>query len=123
MVWRSAVVAGYVAWALVCSFVLGGGLVVLGFFAVWAAVWLAFEVIILALPMPQLARADKVSSVVLAEDRQILKAFLSADGMWRLPTTAREVPQHGFPFQLTRRKGTKSRIPQTTWIFPMTGAP
>ena len=43
MVWRSAVVAGYVAWALVCSFVLGGGLVVLGFFAVWAAVWLAFS--------------------------------------------------------------------------------
>jgi hypothetical protein len=41
--WRSAVLGGYVAWALVCSFVFGGGAVVLAFFAVWGAVWLAFS--------------------------------------------------------------------------------
>jgi hypothetical protein len=41
--WRSAVVLGYVAWALVWSFVLGGGLVVLAFFAVWVGIWLAFS--------------------------------------------------------------------------------
>ena len=43
MVWRSAVVLAYVAWALVCSFVLGGGLDVLAFFAVWGVVWVAFS--------------------------------------------------------------------------------
>jgi hypothetical protein len=41
--WRTGVVLAYVAWALVCSFVLGGGLVVLAFFAVWGGVWLAFS--------------------------------------------------------------------------------
>lgn len=43
LVWRSAVVGGYVAWALVCSFVFGGGLTVLAFFGVWAAVWTLFS--------------------------------------------------------------------------------
>jgi hypothetical protein len=43
VIWRSAVVAGYIAWALICSFVLGGGLVVLLFFCVWGFVWLAFS--------------------------------------------------------------------------------
>ena len=43
MIWRSAVVAAYVAAALAFSFVFGGGLVVLAFFAVWGAVWLAFS--------------------------------------------------------------------------------
>jgi hypothetical protein len=32
----------YGAGALVCSFALGGGLTVLAFFAVWAAVWIGF---------------------------------------------------------------------------------
>ena len=41
--WRSAVVGGYVAWALVCSFVFGGGAILLAFFAAWAAVWLVFS--------------------------------------------------------------------------------
>src|SRR5262245_1111242 len=54
--------------------------------------WLAVEAVIVALPMPDLARAQKVSTVVLADDHRILKAFLSPDGMWRLPTTVRDVP-------------------------------
>ena len=33
----------YVAWALICSFALGGGLIVLAFFGVWGGVWLAFS--------------------------------------------------------------------------------
>jgi hypothetical protein len=41
--WRAAVVVGCVAWALVCSFVLGGGSAVLVFFAVWGGIWLAFS--------------------------------------------------------------------------------
>ena len=41
--WRRLVVLAYAAWALVGSFVLGGGLTVLGFFVVWAAVGLAFS--------------------------------------------------------------------------------
>jgi hypothetical protein len=41
--WRPAVALSYAAWALVCSFVLGGGLAVLAFFAVWASVWLVFS--------------------------------------------------------------------------------
>lgn len=41
--WRAAVLAGYVCWALVCVFVFGGGLVVLAFFGVWTAIWLAFS--------------------------------------------------------------------------------
>lgn len=43
MGWRFGLVAGYVAWALFCSFVLGGGFVVLAFFGTWGAVWLAFS--------------------------------------------------------------------------------
>jgi hypothetical protein len=43
MVWRSLVVAGYVAFALVCTFVLGGGTFVLVFFIVWGGVWLGFS--------------------------------------------------------------------------------
>lgn len=43
VIWRSAIVAGYIAFALTSSFVLGGGLVVLMFFAVWGLVWLAFS--------------------------------------------------------------------------------
>jgi hypothetical protein len=44
LLWRSAVVVGYVGWALVCSFVFGGGLTVLAFFGVWAGVWVAFSI-------------------------------------------------------------------------------
>jgi hypothetical protein len=43
VIWRSTVVLGYVGWSLVCSFLLGGGFVVLAFFAVWGGVWLAFS--------------------------------------------------------------------------------
>jgi hypothetical protein len=32
----------YVAFALVCAFALGGGVVVLLFFGVWGALWLGF---------------------------------------------------------------------------------
>jgi hypothetical protein len=45
MIWRYAIMAGYVAVALVFSFVFGGGLIVLGFFALWALVWLVFSVL------------------------------------------------------------------------------
>ena len=43
LVWRSIVVGAYVAWALVCSFVFGGGLGVLALFCAWAGAWLAFS--------------------------------------------------------------------------------
>jgi hypothetical protein len=43
VIWRSAVVAVYLASALVFSFVFHGGLIVLGFMCVWALVWLAFS--------------------------------------------------------------------------------
>jgi hypothetical protein len=41
--WRWAVVAAYIAWALVCALLLRGGGVVLFFFGVWGAVWLGFS--------------------------------------------------------------------------------
>jgi hypothetical protein len=43
VLWRAAIIVGHVAFALTASFVLGGGLVVLMFFAVWWLVWLAFS--------------------------------------------------------------------------------
>jgi len=43
VIWRSAIVAFYVACALVFSLLLGGGLVVLVFFGVWGLAWLAFS--------------------------------------------------------------------------------
>jgi hypothetical protein len=43
LLWRSELVAGYAGWALTCSFVFDGGTVVLAFFAVWAAIWIAFS--------------------------------------------------------------------------------
>ncbi|HXR12003.1 MAG TPA: hypothetical protein VN770_06895 [Gaiellaceae bacterium] len=42
MIWRSLVVAGYAAFALVCTFVLHGGTFFLVFFIVWGGVWLVF---------------------------------------------------------------------------------
>jgi hypothetical protein len=45
VIWRSVIVAGYVAAALTFSFVFGGGLVMLMFFSVWGLVWLAFSLI------------------------------------------------------------------------------
>jgi hypothetical protein len=45
VIWRSLVMAGYLAIALVFSFVFGGGLIVLGFFALWAFIWLVFSVL------------------------------------------------------------------------------
>ena len=44
LVWRSAVVGAYVAWALVCSFVFGGGFAVLALFGAWAGIWIVFSV-------------------------------------------------------------------------------
>ena len=41
--WRWALAGGYVAWALVCTFVFGGGTTVLVFFAVWGGVWGAYS--------------------------------------------------------------------------------
>jgi hypothetical protein len=41
--WRSALVGGYVGWALVCSFVFGGGPIVLAFFGIWAVIWIGFS--------------------------------------------------------------------------------
>ena len=43
MIWRSVVVAAYVACALVFSFVFGGGTAVLASFAVRGLVWLVFS--------------------------------------------------------------------------------
>ena len=43
LIWRSALIGGYVAWALACSFVFGGGPVFLFFFAVWGGTWLLFS--------------------------------------------------------------------------------
>ena len=43
MIWRSAVLAAYVALALVFGFVLGGGIWIVLFFAVWGGVWLGFS--------------------------------------------------------------------------------
>jgi hypothetical protein len=39
---RFTLPALYVVFALVCSFALGGGLIVLLFFGVWGAIWSAF---------------------------------------------------------------------------------
>jgi len=39
-----ALAAVYVTWALLCTFALGGGAIVLLFFAVWAAIWCGFGV-------------------------------------------------------------------------------
>jgi hypothetical protein len=43
VIWRSVIVAGYIACALTFSFVFDGGLIVLAFFSVWGLVWLAFS--------------------------------------------------------------------------------
>jgi hypothetical protein len=43
LAWRLTLVAVYLAWALIWSFALGGGLVVLAFFGAWGAVWLGFS--------------------------------------------------------------------------------
>jgi hypothetical protein len=43
VIWRSTIVAGYVALALTFSLLFGGGLIVLIFFCVWGLVWLAFS--------------------------------------------------------------------------------
>jgi hypothetical protein len=43
MIWRSALLAAYVALGLVFGIVLGGGWVVVMFFAVWGGVWLGFS--------------------------------------------------------------------------------
>ena len=40
---RTIFLSLYVVWALCCSFVFGGGLIVLLFFAVWGGVWFGFS--------------------------------------------------------------------------------
>ena len=43
VIWRSALVAVYVGLGLVFGLALGGGWVVIVFFAVWGGVWLGFS--------------------------------------------------------------------------------
>jgi hypothetical protein len=42
--WRGAVVAGYAAWTLACTFAFGGGWDAFLFLGTWGAVWLGFSV-------------------------------------------------------------------------------
>ncbi len=58
-----------------------------------ACAYLAFEAYILALAMPDLSRAGRLSPIVLSEDRQVLKAYLAEDEIWRLRTTPQDVPR------------------------------
>jgi penicillin-binding protein 1C len=55
-------------------------------------IYIGFEAYVWALPPLDLVRAEKSSVLVLSEDRQLLKAYLTDDGMWRLRTTPRDVP-------------------------------
>lgn len=45
MVWRSALLGAYVGLGIVFGIVLGGGAVVLVFFAVWGGMWLGFSLL------------------------------------------------------------------------------
>lgn len=67
---------------------------ILGFALIAGLCWGALETMIAALPMPDLARADRLSASVLASDGRILKTYLSEDGVWRLRTTADDVPPY-----------------------------
>jgi len=43
VIWRSAIIAGYVAFAILIGVAYGSrGLVILGFYYVWAGAWAAF---------------------------------------------------------------------------------
>jgi penicillin-binding protein 1C len=55
--------------------------------------YLAFECALAALPFPDLARWNRTSPVVLAQDGSILKAYITEDGYWRLRTTPQDVPK------------------------------
>jgi penicillin-binding protein 1C len=57
-----------------------------------AAAYFAFEIYVFALPAPDLARASRSSTIVLAENRRLLTTYLAEDDMWRLPVTVRDVP-------------------------------
>ncbi len=70
---------------------------VIALLAVPALLLAGFGALVAALPMPSLTSAQDVSQVVLADDGQILDAYLAGDGMWRLPTSAKDVP----PFYLS----------------------
>ena len=43
MIWRSALLLAYIGMGIVFGVVLGGGWVVIAFFAVWGGVWLGFS--------------------------------------------------------------------------------
>jgi penicillin-binding protein 1C len=58
------------------------------------AVHVAFETYVAMLPMPDLGRAERQSTIVLSADHQILKAYLAEDEIWRLRTRPRDVPAH-----------------------------
>jgi penicillin-binding protein 1C len=58
------------------------------------SIYLAFEVYVFSLPPLDLARASKLSTLVLSEDHQVLKGYLAEDEVWRLRTTPQDVPQH-----------------------------
>ena len=60
----------------------------------WACLALGLAlatVLYLAAPAPDVARSSNLSALVLARDGSILRGFLTADGKWRLPTTAADV--------------------------------
>lgn len=44
------------------------------------------------LPPLDLARAERLSTVVLSSDGRILKSYLASDGIWRLPASTAAVP-------------------------------
>jgi penicillin-binding protein 1C len=58
-----------------------------------ALLLLVFELVVLLVPTPDLAKADKISPTVLADDGSILKIYLSDDHVWRLRTSRQDVPQ------------------------------
>jgi len=43
MIWRTAVLVAYVGLGIVFGVFLGGGAIVLMFFAVWGGIWLGFS--------------------------------------------------------------------------------
>jgi penicillin-binding protein 1C len=56
-----------------------------------AAAYIVFELVIFSLPPLDLKRADKLSTIILSADGQILKSYLASDDVWRLPATPADV--------------------------------
>ena len=57
------------------------------------AVWLLGEILIRATPLPDLSRANQFSQTVTASSGELLWAFLTPDGKWRLRTATREIDE------------------------------